>query len=176
MIDISVSGLVKEFEVGHKILDGLSFQMETGERVGVVGTNGCGKSTLLKYIADNAQGTAVSYLAQQFEDGGSPAQYAARFDISEGDFYSMLAKLGFKESDRGRDMRNLSVGQRKKVALARSLLQSAQLYIWDEPLNYLDVTAREMVEEAVINSGATIIFVEHDAQFIKNAATRVIEL
>lgn len=161
---------------GKGLFFGFDMRIMRGERIAVTGPNGCGKSTLLKYIADNAQGTAVSYLAQQFEDGGSPAQYAARFDISEGDFYSMLAKLGFKESDRGRDMRNLSVGQRKKVALARSLLQSAQLYIWDEPLNYLDVTAREMVEEAVINSGATIIFVEHDAQFIKNAATRVIEL
>lgn len=50
------------------------------------------------------------------------------------------------------------------------------MYIWDEPLNYLDISAREQIEQAVISSGATLLFVEHDAAFIKNVATRIIEL
>lgn len=162
---------------GRELFSNFNLNITPGGRIAVTGPNGCGKSTLLKYIAENARGLEISYVSQQCDDVvGTPAEYAACFKISEGDFNSMLAKLGFANSDFGRDASVLSTGQRKKLALARSLMQPAHLYVWDEPLNYLDVSARELIEEAVANSNATMIFVEHDAQFVNNAATRVIKL
>ena len=70
MIDISVSGIVKEFEVGKKILDGLTFQVDTGERVGLLGPNGCGKTTLLRMIAgfNSIEGGTISFDEQVIND------------------------------------------------------------------------------------------------------------
>lgn len=70
----------------------------------------------------------------------------------------------------------MSEGQRKKVLLALSFCKPAHLYLWDEPLNYIDVLARVQVEEAVLRSGPTMLFVEHDEAFARRAATRTIEL
>ena len=72
-------------------------------------------------------------------------------------------------------MREMSEGQKKKAALARSLCEHAHLYIWDEPLNYLDIASREQVEKAVLSSGASLLFVEHDAAFTAAVATRTVE-
>ena len=159
------------------ILRGVSLRVMRGERLAVVGENGCGKSTLLKFIAESLQGEAVSYLSQQCEDVcGTPAQYAAAWGIDEASFKSMLAKLGFRRTDWDKDMSLLSTGQRKKAALARSLLTKARLYLWDEPFNYLDIPAREMIEDAIIASLPTMVFVEHDAAFVSRAATRIFQI
>lgn len=159
------------------ILRGVSLRVMRGERLAVVGENGCGKSTLLKFIAESLQGEEVSYLSQQCEDVcGTPAQYAAAWGIDEPSFKSMLAKLGFRRTDWDKDMSLLSTGQRKKAALARSLLTKARLYLWDEPFNYLDIPAREMIEDAIIASSPTMAFVEHDAAFVSRAATRIFQI
>lgn len=186
------------FAGGVRVIEAFSLNALRGERIALTGANGCGKSTLLKAIAraaggfpENAfdfscaaadpapdtGGVVVSYVSQACEDvRGTPAEYAAEWKIEEPAFKSMLAKLGFANTDWNRDMSLLSTGQRKKAALARSLLTPAHLYVWDEPFNYLDVTAREAVEEAVLNSSPAIIFVEHDEEFVVRAATKVIKL
>ena len=159
------------------ILRGVSLRVMRGERLAVVGENGCGKSTLLKCIAESLQGEEVSYVSQQCEDVcGTPAQYAAAWEIDEPSFKSMLAKLGFGRTDWDKDMSLLSTGQRKKAALARSLLTKARFYLWDEPFNYLDIPAREMIEDAIIASSPTMAFVEHDAAFVSRAATRIFQI
>lgn len=162
---------------GTVILRGVNLRVMRGERLAVTGENGSGKSTLLKFIAQNVQGAEISYVSQQCEDVcGTPARYASARGIDEPSFKSMLSKLGFCRTDWDKDMSLLSTGQRKKAALARSLLTSARLYIWDEPFNYLDIGAREMIEEAIIASCPSMVFVEHDAAFVSRVATRVLPL
>ena len=73
-------------------------------------------------------------------------------------------------------MATFSAGQRKKVLLAQSLCTPAHLYIWDEPLNFLDVPARVQIEELLLEAAPTLLFVEHDRRFRERLATRSINL
>jgi lincosamide and streptogramin A transport system ATP-binding/permease protein len=73
-------------------------------------------------------------------------------------------------------MEDFSEGQKKKVLLAKSLCESAHLYVWDEPLNYIDILSRIQVEDAILKSRPTMVFVEHDAAFVRNVATDVVEI
>ena len=81
--------------------------------------------------------------------------------------------------DRGqfeKDLRELSVGQKKKVLLAGSICQRAHLYIWDEPLNYIDIYSRMQIEDLIAGYSLSMIFVEHDRAFRQTVATRQIKL
>ena len=73
-------------------------------------------------------------------------------------------------------MGEYSAGQQKKVLLAASLCQSAHLYLWDEPLNYIDLFSRVQIEELLLQYQPTLLFVEHDRVFQKKIATQVVEL
>ena len=73
-------------------------------------------------------------------------------------------------------MGDFSAGQKKKVLLARSLCQSAHLYVWDEPLNYIDVLSRIQIEELLLTFRPTLLFVEHDRVFCEKIATKTISL
>ena len=75
-----------------------------------------------------------------------------------------------------KDMADYSAGQKKKVLLARSLCESAHLYLWDEPLNYIDVLSRMQIEQLLLDYRPTMLFVEHDAAFVRRAATGTLVL
>lgn len=77
----------------------------------------------------------------------------------------MLNKFGFDKREFETELSQMSAGQRKKAALARSLCERAHLYIWDEPLNYIDVLSRIQIEELILSFRPTLLFVEHDAAF-----------
>ena len=73
-------------------------------------------------------------------------------------------------------MSAFSGGQKKKVLIAKSLCEKVHLHIWDEPLNFIDVISRMQIEELLLEYSPTILFVEHDSEFCKNIATKIIEL
>ncbi len=170
---------------GKNFFNGLNLSVIRGERVAVSGGNGTGKSTLFKIITGEAEFRGeravserlkISYIPQVCAYSGTLEEYAAGYAIDVSYFKALLSKLGFDVSDFLRDMSAFSEGQKKKAALARSLCERAHLYIWDEPLNYLDITAREQLENAVLSSGATLLFTEHDAAFVGRVATRFVKL
>ena len=84
--------------------------------------------------------------------------------------------MGLSNIEFDRNIEQMSEGQKKKVLIAKSIVETANIYIWDEPLNYIDILTRIQIEEAILKYKPTIIFVEHDETFIKNVATKVIEL
>lgn len=178
---------------GRELISDLSLTIRKGDRISVEGKNGSGKSTLLKLIASAAgaidaddsislsgslyaaQGLAVSYLSQSQEGlRGELREFAAGIDTTL--FFTILRKLDFEREAFDRPLETLSAGQKKKAALARSLACRAHLYIWDEPLNYIDVISREQIEELIRDSSPTIIFAEHDHAFDEGVATKRIFL
>lgn len=88
----------------------------------------------------------------------------------------MLVKMGLSQDDFDTNIQDMSEGQKKKVLIAKSISEQANIYIWDEPLNYIDILTREQIEDAILNYKPTLIFVEHDETFIEKVTTKIINL
>lgn len=172
---------------GETVLKDVSFSVNQGERVALCGKNGCGKSSILKLICGEeipyegevyrAPGLRISYLPQKTSHlRGTLSAYAEALEIDESIFKSLLRKMDFARSQLEKKMEDFSEGQKKKVLLAGSLCEKAHLYIWDEPLNFIDVISRIQIEELLRTYQPTLLFVEHDAAFRKNVASRIVEL
>ncbi len=170
---------------GRSVCGPVSLELKQGERLWLRGGNGSGKSSLLKLIMGEAvpcTGTVeigsrlkISYVPQNasFLRGGL-SDYAREQEIDESLFKAILRKLGFSRVQFEKDMADFSAGQKKKVLLARSLCEQAHIYIWDEPLNYIDIFSRMQVEELLASAPLTLLFVEHDREFGERIATREI--
>lgn len=164
-----------------------TFQIENGQRVFLDGKNGCGKSSLLKLIVDDtrahtgriqcASWLKISYVSQDTSHlNGSLSVYAKQYDIDETLYKGLLRKIGFEREQFDREIQTYSDGQKKKVMLARSLCEQAHLYIWDEPLNFIDIYTRMQIEEMLLSMQPTMLLVEHDAAFKEQVATKIIVL
>ena len=169
------------------IFNKVSFEIKNGDRVAITGRNGIGKSSILKLImgkeiqyAGNlkvANNLIISYVSQSTENlKGTLKEFAIQNKIDESIFKSMLSKMGFSKLEFDKDISQMSEGQKKKVLIAKSITESANIYIWDEPLNYIDILTRIQIEEAILKYKPTIIFVEHDETFVKKVATKIIHL
>ena len=169
------------------IFNKVSFEVKNGDRVAFVGKNGIGKSSILKLLIGNeiqyngnikiANDLMISYVSQSTDClKGTLKEFAIENKIDESVFKSMLSKMGVSNLEFNKDINQLSEGQKKKVLIAKSISQSANIYIWDEPLNYIDILTRLQIEEAILKYKPTIIFVEHDEAFINKVATKIIHL
>lgn len=166
---------------------GVSFSIEQGDRIALYGRNGSGKSSILKlicgeqiiYTGSFRKGSRlkISYVSQDTAFlRGNLTDYAAIVGIDESLFKAILRKLDFSRLQFEKDISDFSGGQKKKVLIAKSLCEQAHLYIWDEPLNYIDVLSRIQIEELLHEYQPTILFVEHDRTFCENLATKFVNI
>lgn len=133
----------------------------------------------IDYIGDFKIGNdfKISYVTQTTEHlRGNLKNFARENEINESIFKAMLSKMGFSNLEFEKEISMMSEGQKKKILIAKSISEQAHIYIWDEPLNYIDILTRIQIEEAILKYKPTIIFVEHDETFIKKVATKVIKL
>ena len=179
-------------DVGHSygkrcVLQGMNLCIEQGDRIALAGQNGSGKTTLMNIVSRKIQpdsgevgfcsGLVVSCVAQMADGlGGSLRAYAQAEGVDESLMLALLRKLNFDREVFLQDIETFSAGQKKKICLAASLAKPAHLYVWDEPLNYIDVMSREQIEQAILLSRPTLLFVEHDALFCQRVANKKIEL
>ncbi len=126
------------------------------------------------FIASNL---VISYVPQDVSRlFGGLLDYARERELPEHLFLALLRKLDFPRVQFEKDMSCYSEGQKKKVALAASLLAKAHLYIWDEPLNYIDIFSRMQLAELIRTYRPTMLLVEHDRSFLEEIGAEKVEL
>ena len=177
---------------GDKVIfDDISCGIDQGEKIGIIGVNGTGKTTLLRVIAgeeepDEGQvitqnGIRISWLPQtpEFPQHMTILDYVAEGKwqkdwSTESEARRMLNTLGI--TDQNSNMDNLSGGEKKRVALARMLLNPADILILDEPTNHLDGEMVTWLEDFLRNFRGTVIMVTHDRYFLDRVANRILEI
>jgi lincosamide and streptogramin A transport system ATP-binding/permease protein len=161
----------------------VTFTIERGDRVALCGRNGSGKSSVIKRILGEeiactgsfhaGSGLIVSYVPQDASFlRGDLSVFSRNHGIDESLFKAILRRLDFSRTQFEKDMADYSDGQKKKALIAKSLCERAHLYVWDEPLNFIDVLSRVQIEELLLRFTPTLLFVEHDAAFCENMATK----
>lgn len=179
----------------YPLFSDLTFAINQGERIALSGKNGCGKSTLIKMILNKtasentvtnifengvcevASGLIISYVGQETSNlNGSITDFCKKRNLEQSLFCAILRKLDFERVQFLKNIEEYSDGQKKKVLLAASLLTPAHLYIWDEPLNYIDILSRTQIENMLLEYKPTMLFVEHDIRFCEKIATKTINL
>lgn len=161
----------------------VSFCIQKGDRIVLDGKNGSGKSSLLKLLAgeektytgivDRGTNLRISYVPQDTSWlRGSLSAFAVKNQIEESLLKALLRKLDFDRVQFEKDMSEFSSGQKKKVLLAKSLCEQAHLYVWDEPLNFVDLYSRMQIEALIKEYKPTMVFVEHDKAFREEIGTK----
>jgi len=172
---------------GNTVCEPVSFTVQRGDRVVLDGRNGSGKSSLLKLLIGEpiaytgtlqlGAGLIISYVPQDTSHlKGRLSDFAEENHIDESLFKAVLRKMDFERIQLEKDIRDFSGGQKKKVLIAKSLCERAHLYIWDEPLNFIDVYSRMQIEQLIKEFSPTMLFVEHDRAFRDSLSTKTVQL
>jgi ATP-binding cassette, subfamily F, member 3 len=187
---LTIESLAVGYE-GKKVSEDISFRAYKGESIALVGPNGIGKSTLLKTIIKKLPqlagtiryGTnlAIGYYDQEQAELTSNKRVLNELwdDYplkSEKEIRTVLGNFLFSGDDVLKIVSTLSGGEKARLALAKLMLEKANLLILDEPTNHLDLDSKEVLENALIDYPGTILFVSHDRYFINRIATKVLEL
>ncbi len=170
-----------------KVCEPVFFEIHQGERVVIDGKNGSGKSSLLKLLLNYSiehtgtvaigSGLIISYVPQDTSHlNGNLSKFAEKNNLDESLFKAILRKMDFERVQFGKNMEDFSGGQKKKVLIAKSLCEQAHLYVWDEPLNFIDVYSRMQIEQLIKQFAPTMLLVEHDIAFREGIATKVVKL
>lgn len=182
---VSAQDLSLGYDGASPLFEGLNFRIRRGDRLILAGENGCGKSSIIKAILRRAAGTEngdgprlisgtlevgsglkISQVSQDTSFlKGSLTGYASSRALDESLFLTILRQMGFNREQFAKNMEDYSEGQKKKVLVSASLMTPAHLYIWDEPLNYIDVFSRMQIENLILRFQPTMLIVEHDVRF-----------
>src|SRR6202167_2831440 len=190
---VDVAKSYPKLDRGEKeVFRDVSFLIERGDRIALVGVNGAGKSTLIKLLAGTERTTRgefrlghnvqADYFAQdQYKELDADARMIddlgnASPGSSQTELRSLLGCFLFSEDDVFKKIGVLSGGERGRYALLRLLLHPANFLLLDEPTNHLDLRAKDVLLEALMEYTGTVVFVSHDRYFIDKLATRVFEV
>lgn len=191
MILLSAQNISKTY-MERKVLDDVSFFLNEGDKVGIIGINGTGKSTLLKILAGaeesdrgdivRTNGIRISYLPQipEFDDHGSVLEQVLSHlpdDLKESKEYeakSILDKLDLSDYDR--DISTLSGGEKRRAGIAAALIQPSDVLLLDEPTNHIDNETAQMLEEFLLKYRGAIVMVTHDRYFLNKICRKIVEI
>lgn len=191
MILLSAQNISKTY-MERKILDNVSFFLNEGDKVGVIGINGTGKSTLLRILAGKdkpdsgavirTSGVKISYLPQipEFEEHGSVLKQVMLHlpaDLKESKEFEAKSILGkFGITDCTKDINDLSGGERRRAGIAAALIQPSDILLIDEPTNHIDNETVQLLEEHLKKYRGAIVMVTHDRYFLNSITHKIIEV
>ena len=185
-IVVEADGLDVSVASNRLLLSQISFAVERGEHVALVGPNGSGKTTLLEKLvrADGLRighGVQVGYFSQQeleLDTRGSVLQCVQSMTgLTRPDAQNLLGRFLFSGWDaHEKAVTVLSGGERRRLALACMVASGANFLVLDEPTNHLDLATKEMLLESLAGFDGTMLFVSHDRAFLRGLSNRVLEL
>lgn len=179
----------KDFTLAYEkqLFSPLNFEIKAGEIVVLKGNNGSGKSSLFQALLKSSKAISsgelslntknISVVRQDFSaNRGTLKEFAQKRDLDYTLLLTLLKKLGFERHTFDVLLENMSLGQQKKVELAASLATPAELYLWDEPLNYLDTYNQDQLLTLLQETKPALLVIEHDQNFIDQIADTVVKL